>query len=152
MRIGQRSARRSRLDMSTRLPLAFAASCALILASASSATADATVVELGAAEDFSVLGGSTVTNTGPTTMDGSVGVSPGTEIVQGGMVVGGTVHEDDAVARQAQSDLITAYNDAAGQGPTTTAPLLGGRTLVGGVYTAAEGDGSHWRSHAGRPG
>ena len=39
------------------------------------------------------------------------------------------------MAAQAQADLTTAYNNAAGQGPTTTlATELGGQTLTPGVY------------------
>ena len=82
---------------------------------AGSAQAAATEVPLGTAADFSVLAGATVTNTGTTTVDGSVGVYPGTAITgQNTMVIGGTVHSADAVAEQAQSDLTTAYNNAAG--------------------------------------
>ncbi len=51
-------------------------------------------------------------------------------------MVNGTQHSADAVAAGAKSDLSNAYDNAAGQGPTTVlaATELGGRTLVGGVY------------------
>lgn len=50
----------------------------------------------------------------------------------------GTIHQADAVALQAKSDLTIAYNDAAGR-PSTAAVSadLGGSTLVPGVYTSA---------------
>jgi hypothetical protein len=97
-------------------------------------------VDLGVAETFSVLGGQSVTNTGETTLSGDLGVSPGTSIT--GFppgLVGGTTHQNDAVAAQAQADLTVAYDDAAGRAPTGQAlPAdLVGLTLVGGVYAAS---------------
>ncbi len=96
----------------------------------------ATVIGLGTADAFSVLAGSSVTNTGPTTMTRSLGVSPGTAIT--GFppgIVGGTTHSADATAAQAQTDTTTAYNTAASQTPATAVAVeLGGRTLEPGVY------------------
>jgi Ice-binding-like/Putative Ig domain len=95
---------------------------------------------LGTAASYGVLAASTVTNTGPTTVIGNVGVSPGTAIVgfPPGSVTGGTFHSADAVALQAQNDVTTAYNDLAGLpclGPNNLTGLdLGGRTLGPGVY------------------
>jgi hypothetical protein len=93
-------------------------------------------VGLGTAEDFSVLAASTVTNTGPSVLAQSLGVSPGSAAV--GFppgTVGGETHLGDAVALQAQNDLTTAYNDAAGRTPFTNLPAeLGGTTLNPGVY------------------
>ncbi len=96
----------------------------------------ATPVNLGTASSYSVLGATTVTNTGPTTLQGDLGLSPGTAIT--GFppgIAAGTTHAADAVALQAQSDLTTAYNNAAGQPLTTSVSGdLVGRTLVEGVY------------------
>ncbi len=103
---------------------------------ANSAQAAAVTVPLGTASAFSVLAGSTVTNTGTTTINRSVGVSPGSAITGAEtMTVAGTYHQADAVALDAKNDLTTAYNTAAGEGPPTDAGVnLGGQTLVGGVY------------------
>ena len=93
-------------------------------------------VNLGTTASFAVLAGSTVTNTGPTVINGNVGLYPGTSIT--GFppgTVNGTVHKTDAVAQQAKSDLVVAYNDAASRGPGAAANELGGQTLVAGVYT-----------------
>lgn len=50
----------------------------------------------------------------------------------------GTIHTADGVALQAQNDLTTAYNDAAGRSSTGAISAdLAGRTLTPGVYTSA---------------
>ena len=95
-------------------------------------------ISLGTAQNFGVLGGSTVTNTGATTVNGNVGVSPGSSVTgfPPGVVVGGAIHSNDAVAMQAQNDLTTAYNNIASTPCTVdlTGQNLGGLTLTPGVY------------------
>jgi len=93
---------------------------------------------LATAETFAVLGGQSVTNTGPSVISGDLGVSPGTAVTgfPPGSVSNGTIHVADAVAAQAESDLTTAYNTIAGKAPTQdlTGQDLGGKTLTAGVY------------------
>ena len=97
-------------------------------------------VGLGTAAPFAVLAGTpAVTNSGPTTITGDVGIHPAVAVT--GFppgTVNGTIHMADAVALQAKSDLVTAYNDAAGRTPVTVVAggTLGGKTLVAGVYKA----------------
>jgi LPXTG-motif cell wall-anchored protein len=100
-------------------------------------------VNLGTTASFAVLAGTTITNTGPTTIGGSsggnIGVSPGTSITgfPPGTVSDGTIHTADATALQAQVDLVVAYDDAAGRAVTAdlTGQDLGGMTLTTGVYS-----------------
>lgn len=105
------------------------------------ANAIATPVGLGTAGSFAVLAGSAVTNTGPSVVSGDLGVSPSSAITgfPPGRVVRGTIHQGDADAAQAQADLTTAYNSAAGQAPDRllTGQDLGGLTLTPGVYQFA---------------
>lgn len=98
----------------------------------------ATSVGLGTAASYSVLAGTTVTNTGPSTLQSDLGVSPGSAIT--GFppgLSGGATHTADAVALQAQSDVGIAYDNAAGQAVTTSVSGdLVGRTLTEGVYNS----------------
>ncbi len=98
-------------------------------------------VSLGTAASFAVLAGSTVTNTGTTTMvTGDLGLSPGLSVSAFPPgTLNGTRHATDAAAAQAQVDLTAAYNDAAtrSMGSQPLPGNLGGMTLSPGLYTNA---------------
>ncbi|MCU1399079.1 MAG: hypothetical protein JWN62_2188 [Acidimicrobiales bacterium] len=99
-------------------------------------------VGLGTSSNYSVLGASTVTNTNLSVLAGSVGLSPGTSIVgfpPGIVLPPSTIEATSAVTIQAQVDLTTAYNDAAGRPVefTQTNPDLVGQTLLPGVYAGS---------------
>jgi type VI secretion system secreted protein VgrG len=70
---------------------------ALAVPTASAAQAP---VGLGTASAFAVLAGSTITNTGPSVISGSLGLSPGTAITgfPPGTVINGSQYAADAVA------------------------------------------------------
>jgi type VI secretion system secreted protein VgrG len=94
-------------------------------------------INLNTANAFAVLAGSAITSTGNSVVNGDLGLFPGTAVT--GFppgIVNGTTHVADAVAQQAQNDLTTAYNTAAGLAPnqTLTGQDLGGLTLTPGVY------------------
>ena len=94
---------------------------------------------LGTAQSFAVLGGSTVTNTGPSVIGGDVGVSPGSAITgfpPGILTPPGAIHAADAVAASAQASLTTQYNALASASCTLdlTGQNLGNRSLNPGVY------------------
>ena len=110
---------------------------ATLLAVALAGTAlGAASIGLGTAKSFAVLAGTTITNTGATTITGDVGLHPGSAVTGFGTVtVHGATHVGDAVALSAKNALVTAYNDAAGATPATAvATELGGTTLTPGVY------------------
>ena len=119
---------------------ALAVGAAALIGLPSGASA-ATLVPLGTAANFAVLAASTITNTGATTINGDLGLSPGTSVT--GFPPGqvnGTVYTADAVAVQAQNDLTVAYNNAATQPVTATIGTeLGGTTETPGVYNSAAG-------------
>ncbi len=103
------------------------------------ALAAGTAVPLGSAATFGVLAGQSVASTGPTRVTGDLGVSPGASITgfPPGTVTGAT-HAADAASQQAQTDLTTAYDDAAAQPAGANIALdLGGITLTPDVYHAS---------------
>lgn len=105
----------------------------------SSANAAQSQVSLGTTNKFAVLAGSTVANTGPSVINGDLGLAPGSSVTGfPPATLNGAMHITDAVAGIAQNDLTTAYNDAAGRTPATAVPAdLGGLTVTPGVFKAS---------------
>ena len=92
---------------------------------------------LDSAEEFAVLGSSTVTNTGPSVVTGDLGIYPGSAIVgfPPGIVIG-TIHGPDAVSLEAMNDAIAAWTGLKNMSFTSdlTGVDLGNLTLTSGVY------------------
>jgi Ice-binding-like len=129
------------LAVATAVLLGVAGPAGAVTAATAATAATSAPVPLGTAANFAVLAAATVTSTGPTTVTGDLGLSPGTSVTgfPSGQVTG-TVYTADAAALQAQNDLATAYNDAAAQPATATIPTeLGGTTVTPGVYNSAAG-------------
>ncbi|MFA6917373.1 MAG: ice-binding family protein [Candidatus Gracilibacteria bacterium] len=128
-------------------------SCALIGLPGPIALA-ATTVDLGTADGFAVLAKSAITDNNISVISGNVGLNAaGTQYLTPVLTTGevaGTIYANDATGPaggagsnnglmvSAQSDLATAYGNAAAQAPATTTypPIhdLGGETLVPGIY------------------
>ena len=87
----------------------------------------ASPVPLGTADSFAVLAGSTITNTGPTTITGDIGLcctglaTPGFGSVT--QPAGARYVGPGTVAATAQDDLDVAYANAAGQAVTNIVPV-----------------------------
>ena len=143
MRLPDDGVRNALISISATLVIAGLVVIVMMVGRAPAAYAAQPAVGLGTATSFAVLAGSTVTNTGPSTISGDVGVHPGAAVTgfPPGQVNNGVIHAADAVAAQAKQDLVTAYNDAAGRSPRVdkTGDDLGGETLVPGVYNASSG-------------
>lgn len=95
---------------------------------------------MGTAGNYAVMGATAISNTGPTVVNGNLAISPGGSSSVTGFppgVVTGEMDMANADAVLAHTDLVGAYNDAAGE--TTTVNLtgtdLGGLTLTPGTYT-----------------
>jgi len=99
------------------------------------ATAVQAPVSPGSSAKFAVLAATTVTSSGVTKVNGLLGVSPGTAVT-GSLRVSGMIHAGGRIAAKAQTDLTTAYNDAAGRkiDALTVEGNLGGLTLTPGLY------------------
>jgi hypothetical protein len=122
----------------TRLLVASTLAVSMLVAVSTALAAGPTTVGLGTAGNFAVLAGTpSIENTGLTVINGNVGIHPAAAV--NGFppgIINGTIHAADAVANTAKSDLVTAYDDAAGRPVTANHTALGGLTLVGGVYNA----------------
>ncbi|GEM_PF-1029471 len=113
----------------------------------------ATAVDLLSTKNFAVFAKTAVTDVPTSEITGDVGLSDGASITgltcsevtgtiydgDGGYTGGGTCYVTDAAKlTTAETDLVTASNDASGRTPTTTFVAadnqLGGKTLTPGVY------------------
>ena len=93
---------------------------------------------LGSAAEYTVLAGSQTTNAGVTTIIGSLGVSPKTDISGTAVIlIGGSFHAADANSLNAQNSLTNGYNLLAGRlnALDMTGTDLVGLTLYPGVYS-----------------
>ena len=122
------------------LRLGLARGLFLLIAALAIIAAPANAQSLGTAENFAVLGASTVTNTGASTINSSVGVSPGSAITgfPPGIIINGALHAADGPATQAHADFANAYlafeNLASPPANNMSGTDLGGKTLTPGVY------------------
>jgi len=101
-------------------------------------------VNLGTTAGYAILAGTEITNTGTTTVSGSVGgdigIYPGSSIDGGIVLTTGVQHVNDPQAITSKTDLVAAYDDAAGRTPVTIIPSeLGGQTLTPGTYASNSG-------------
>ncbi len=131
-----------------RFVVGFAFSAALLCIPTAGFTAP---ILLATVASFGVLGGSAVTNTGPTTVTGNLGVSQnssptgitgfyGTLANDGPGTFSGTAHQGDAFAILGDGELVTAMTTLSLMGPGTLEPAdLVGLTLYPGVYTVPAG-------------
>lgn len=140
---GMPGTKRAHVGAATVVALVTLFSTGLLVVLVGYAQAAVTAVPLGTADSFAVLAGAGITNTGPTTINGDVGTYPTTTITgTATLTVNGTNHGGDAVTQGAKTDLVTAYNTAAGEGPTSPIVAdLGGQTLTPGVYNSASSIG-----------
>ena len=94
-------------------------------------------IPLGAAGNFEVLAGTTVTNIGNTVVKGNLGVSPGSAVTgfPPGKVTG-TIDKANTAAANGQLALTKAYDTAKGRSncPIKVAGNIGGKTLTPGLY------------------
>ncbi|MDB5390551.1 MAG: hypothetical protein JWM11_6197, partial [Planctomycetaceae bacterium] len=95
---------------------------------------------LGTAASFAVFAGGAVTAT-TSNLIGDVGLFPAAVFTNTGSTISGTVHNGDATASQADTDVKNAYTTLGAMPFTTdlTGLDLGGRTLTPGVYRFGAG-------------
>eukprot|EP00798_Chlamydomonas_sp_ICE-L_P000541 gene541-biopygen270 len=107
--------------------------------------ADSSTVDLQSAEEYTVLASSRVTNTGPTTVGGLLGVSPGSE-VEGETYISYSEptpnkRASTTAAAIALDDLVNAYNNASGRVKNVVnidVVNIGGLTFTPGLYKSTD--------------
>ncbi len=99
-------------------------------------TSGPATIALGSAGSFAIMATASTTSTGPTVINGDVGLKPGSSQGIPPSQINGTIHINDPVITQAQADLLAAYNDAVSR--STNAQVLpgnmGGLTFTPGLY------------------
>jgi LPXTG-motif cell wall-anchored protein len=132
---------RVRLVRRLAIPAVVATAAALLAVSQTASAGIVPTVNLATSANYSVLGGQSISNTGPSILGQSLGLDPGplsavTGFPPGTVLAPGTIAASDGVTLQAQSDLTAAYIDAFNRPVefTQTNPDLVGQTLAPGVY------------------
>lgn len=116
-----------------------------IFAIPASVSAAGPTITPGSTTPFAVLGGTTITNTGPTTIGGTaggdIGLFPGSAFTGSASVTtSGVQHIADTVANTAQTDLVAAYNSISAPTPAILAsPELASKVITPGTYSTTEG-------------
>jgi hypothetical protein len=94
-------------------------------------------INLGSVGTFAVMATASITSTGPTQINGDVGLNPGSAQGIPPAQVNGTIHVDDQAIITAQADLLAAYNDAVSRSVNSVSlpGNMGGLTFTPGLYT-----------------
>lgn len=104
-------------------------------------TASQPAIRRGTTSKFAILSGTTITNTGNTTINGDIGLHPGTGFTgQSSVTINGVVYLADSVANTAKNNLVTAYNDVSSRtNVNRISSELGNKTILPGTYDSTDG-------------
>ena len=116
-----------------------------IFVNPASSIAAAPVITPGTTTTFGVLAATTITNTGPTVINGTaggdIGLAPGSSFTGNTTVTAsGVSHIADTAATTAQTDLVTAFNSISAPTPTVLASdELASHVITPGTYSTGSG-------------